>query len=41
MNRSPLRIVALDSTVDRASFRSGSAPLDRYLREQVSQHIRR
>lgn len=41
MNRSPLRIVALDSTVDRSSFSSGSAPLDRYLREQVSQDVRR
>ena len=41
MNRSPLRIVALDSTVDRSSFSSRSAPLDRYFREQVSQDVRR
>jgi len=41
MTRSPLRVVVFDSTLDRSAFKSGSAPLDRYLREQVSQDIRR
>lgn len=35
------RLLSLENEHDRRSFESGSAPLDRYLREQVSQDIRR
>jgi ribosomal protein S18 acetylase RimI-like enzyme len=35
------RIEALASAHDRAGFTSGSGPLDRYLREQASQDVRR
>lgn len=35
------RVEPLSSTHDRSQFVSGSAPLDRYLREQVSQDIKR
>lgn len=38
---SPSRVVAFDAAYDRSTFNSGSAPLDRYLREQVTQDIRR
>lgn len=41
MTSPPLRVVAFDAIYDRATFNSGSAPLDRYLREQVTQDIRR
>lgn len=45
MSGSPFRLAALDaqlnSRLDRSAFRSGSEPLDRYLREQVSQDVRR
>ena len=34
-------IAALDARHDRAVFNSGSKPLDRYLREQATQDIRR
>jgi GNAT superfamily N-acetyltransferase len=37
----PFRIEPLSSTHDRTRFVSGSAPLDRYLREQASQDIKR
>jgi ribosomal protein S18 acetylase RimI-like enzyme len=37
----PLRLAALDAAHDRAAFNSGSEPLNRYLREQVTQHVRR
>jgi GNAT superfamily N-acetyltransferase len=37
----PFRIEPLSSAHDRSRFVSGSAPLDRYLREQVSQDIKR
>ncbi len=37
----PFRLAALESAHDRAAFRCGVEPLDRYLREQVSQDIRR
>lgn len=37
----PFRLAPLDTTHDRAAFRCGAEPLDRYLREQVSQDIRR
>lgn len=40
--RGALFLVApLDTAHDRAGFRSGSEPLDRYLQEQVTQDIRR
>ncbi len=35
------RIEILSSRHDRAGFRSGVEPLDRYLREQVGQDVRR
>lgn len=35
------RIEALSSAHDRSKFQSGSEPLDRYLREQASQDIKR
>ena len=41
MNSAPFRLAPLDTTHDRAAFDSGSEPLNRYLREQVSQDIRR
>ena len=37
----PFRIEPLSATHDRSQFQSGSEPLDRYLREQASQDIRR
>lgn len=36
-----LRVLAFDATHERSTFSSGAAPLDRYLREQVTQDIRR
>jgi ribosomal protein S18 acetylase RimI-like enzyme len=41
MSDAPFRLAPLDVTYDRAAFNSGSDPLDRYLREQVSQDVRR
>jgi ribosomal protein S18 acetylase RimI-like enzyme len=41
MSVQPLRLVPLDAQHDRKRFDSGSPRLDRYLREQVSQDIRR
>ena len=35
------QIEALDTAIDRQSFQSGSAPLDRYFLQQVTQDIRR
>ena len=37
----PLRLAPLDATHDRAAFNSDSEPLNRYLRQQVTQDIRR
>ena len=37
----PFRIETLPRDHDRSTFRSGSEPLDRYFREQVSQDLRR
>ncbi len=37
----PFRLASLDGVHDRSLFSCGSAPLDRYLREQVTQDIRR
>lgn len=39
--RAPFRIAQLDSAHDRTTFTCGREPLDRYLREQVSQDVRR
>lgn len=41
MSSAPFRLAPLDAAHDRTAFRSGSEPLDRYLREQVTQDIRR
>ena len=41
MSNAPLRVVPLETAHDRTVFNSGSDPLDRYLREQVTQDIRR
>ncbi|MDD5376300.1 GNAT family N-acetyltransferase [Acidithiobacillus sp.] len=41
MIRAPFQLVPLDSAQDRPAFRSDSEPLNRYLREQVTQDIRR
>ena len=41
MSDAPFRVVALGVGHDRAAFHSGSLPLDRYLKEQVTQDMRR
>lgn len=41
MSRAQFEIALLNSAHDRTTFNSGSAPLDRYLREQVTQDVRR
>lgn len=41
MSGAPFRLVPLDAAHDRAGFNSHSEPLNRYLREQVAQDIRR
>ncbi len=41
MSRAPFLLTRLDTTHDRTTFNSGSEPLDRYLREQVTQDVRR
>ena len=41
MSGTPLRLARLNAGHDRSAFRSGSDPLDRYLREQVTQDTRR
>lgn len=41
MSRAPFELALLNSAHDRTTFNSGSAPLDRYLREQVTQDVRR
>ena len=41
MNNAQFVVASLDATHDRAGFDSGCDPLDRYLREQVTQDIRR
>jgi hypothetical protein len=42
VSQAPYRVVSLDAAAhDRSTFASGSVPLDRYLREQVTQDIRR
>ena len=41
MSGAPFRLAPLDAAHDRAAFDSDSAPLNRYLREQVAQDVRR
>ncbi len=41
MSGAPFRLALLDATHDRTTFDCGSAQLDRYLREQISQDVRR
>jgi ribosomal protein S18 acetylase RimI-like enzyme len=41
MSRAPFQLALLDTAYDRAGFNSDSEPLNRYLREQVTQDIRR
>ena len=41
MSGTPFRLAPLDAAHDRAAFDSDSAPLNRYLREQVAQDVRR
>ncbi len=41
MSRAPFLITALNAAHDRSTFDCGAPPLDRYLRKQVTQDIRR
>ena len=41
MSGAPFQLAVFDAAHDRAAFRSGSEPLNRYLREHVTQDIRR
>ena len=41
MSDTPFRVVPLEASLDRSLFCSGSEPLDRYFKEQVTQDIRR
>ena len=41
MSQTPFRLAQLDAACDRSMFSSGTEPLDRYLREQATQDIRR
>ena len=41
MSSAPFQIVPLDAALDRTTFSCGAEPLNRYLREQVSQDTRR
>lgn len=41
MSSAPFRVSPLDAAHDRTTFNSGFEPLDRYLREQVTQDVRR
>ena len=41
MSGAPFLVVPLDAAHDRAGFQCGSDPLDRYLREQATQDVRR
>jgi ribosomal protein S18 acetylase RimI-like enzyme len=41
MSSAPFRLAPLDTAHDRAGFNCGSEPLNRYLREQVTQDVRR
>lgn len=41
MSGAPFRLAPLDAAHDRAAFNSDSEPLNRYLREQATQDVRR
>lgn len=41
MSRAPFQLAQLDAAHDRTSFNSDSEPLNRYLREHVTQDVRR
>ena len=41
MSGAPFRLAPLDAAHDRTAFNSDSAPLNRYLREHVTQDVRR
>ena len=41
MTKTSLRVAMLDAVHNRTSFNSGSAPLDRYFQQQVTQDVRR
>lgn len=41
MTQAPFRLASLDATHDRLAFNCDAEPLNRYLREQVTQDIRR
>ncbi len=41
MSSTPFRLTPLDTEHDRATFNCGSEPLNRYLREQITQDVRR
>ena len=41
MSRAPFQLAPLDATHERGTFNSDSEPLNRYLREQVTQDVRR
>jgi ribosomal protein S18 acetylase RimI-like enzyme len=41
MSRATFQLALLDATHDRAAFNSDSEPLNRYLREQATQDVRR
>lgn len=41
MSDAPFRLAPLDAAHDHSAFDSGSEPLNRYLREQVGQDVRR
>jgi ribosomal protein S18 acetylase RimI-like enzyme len=41
MSRTPFELALLSGAHDRTTFNSGSEPLDRYIREQVTQDVRR
>jgi ribosomal protein S18 acetylase RimI-like enzyme len=41
MSRAPFQLVPLDVTYERTTFNSNSESLNRYLREQVTQDVRR
>lgn len=41
MSAARFRVVQLDAAHNRATFSSGSGPLDRYFQQQVTQDVRR
>lgn len=41
MSKASFRVTLLDAAHNRAAFNSGSAPLDRYFQQQVTQDVRR